>query len=71
MRCVLTDRSRRQAGMAASQKDFANLFDGEDDTYNLIWSRGRRQNTDETNSRRRPVRMLWAGRFIVLSQPLD
>src|SRR5216683_336683 len=21
---------------------FANLFDGEDDTYNLIWSRGRR-----------------------------
>ncbi len=23
---------------------FANLFDGEDDTYNLIWSRGRRQN---------------------------
>ena len=25
---------------------FANLFDGEDDTYNLIWSRGRRQNSD-------------------------
>ncbi len=25
---------------------FANLFDGEDDTYNLIWSRGRRQNGD-------------------------
>jgi heme/copper-type cytochrome/quinol oxidase subunit 3 len=25
---------------------FANLFDGEDDTYNLIWSRGRRQNAD-------------------------
>jgi uncharacterized protein (DUF736 family) len=25
---------------------FANLFDGEDDTYNLIWSRGRRQNND-------------------------
>ena len=26
---------------------FANLFDGEDDTYNLIWSRGRRQNSDQ------------------------
>ena len=25
---------------------FANLFDGEDDTWNLIWSRGRRQNGD-------------------------
>jgi hypothetical protein len=25
---------------------FANLFDGDDDTYNLIWSRGRRQNSD-------------------------
>ena len=25
---------------------FANLFDGEDETYNLIWSRGRRQNGD-------------------------
>jgi uncharacterized protein (DUF736 family) len=25
---------------------FADLFDGDDDTYNLIWSRGRRQNTD-------------------------
>jgi uncharacterized protein (DUF736 family) len=25
---------------------FANLFDGEDDTYNLIWSRGRHQNSD-------------------------
>jgi uncharacterized protein (DUF736 family) len=25
---------------------FANLFDGEDDTYNLICSRGRRQNSD-------------------------
>jgi hypothetical protein len=25
---------------------FANLFDGEDDTYNLIWSRGHRQNSD-------------------------
>jgi uncharacterized protein (DUF736 family) len=25
---------------------FANLFDGDDDTYNLIWSRGRRPNGD-------------------------
>ena len=25
---------------------FANLFDGDDDTYNLIWSRGRRANGD-------------------------
>jgi hypothetical protein len=25
---------------------FANLFDGEDDNYNLIWSRGRRQNRE-------------------------
>jgi uncharacterized protein (DUF736 family) len=25
---------------------FANLFDGDDDTWNLIWSRGRRQNSD-------------------------
>jgi uncharacterized protein (DUF736 family) len=25
---------------------FANLFDGEEDNYNLIWSRGRRQNAD-------------------------
>jgi uncharacterized protein (DUF736 family) len=25
---------------------FANLFDGDDDTYNLIWSRGRRSNGD-------------------------
>ena len=25
---------------------FANLFDGDDDTYNLIWSRGRRTNGD-------------------------
>ena len=25
---------------------FANLFDGDDDTWNLIWSRGRRQNGD-------------------------
>jgi hypothetical protein len=24
----------------------ANLFDGEDDTYKLIWPRGRRQNAD-------------------------
>jgi uncharacterized protein (DUF736 family) len=26
---------------------FANLFDGDDDTYNLIWSRGRRPNGTE------------------------
>ena len=25
---------------------FANLFDGDDDTWNLIWARGRRQNGD-------------------------
>ena len=25
---------------------FGNLFDGDDDTYNLIWSRGRRTNGD-------------------------
>jgi uncharacterized protein (DUF736 family) len=25
---------------------FANLFEGDDDTYNLIWSRDRRQNSD-------------------------
>ena len=25
---------------------FGNLFDGDDDTYNLIWSRGRRPNGD-------------------------
>jgi uncharacterized protein (DUF736 family) len=25
---------------------FANLVGGEDDTYNLIWSRGRRKNSD-------------------------
>jgi uncharacterized protein (DUF736 family) len=51
---------------------FANLFDGEDDTYNLIWSRGDAGIATKPRSHRRPVRIPPGGALLCfLHAPLS